>query len=92
MSNCISRFATYFFKEPFAELKSKQHEGENKIWRPVFLFVLALSLFGLLFLAKDAGISGDEFFHVHHSQDVFNYYKTFEMFSRNTPVKSNCSI
>ena len=90
MSNCISRFVTYFFKEPFAELKSKQHEGENKIWRPVFLFVLALSLFGLLFLAKDAGISGDEFFHVHHSQDVFNYYKTFgEDKTAATPTESN---
>ena len=72
MSNCISRFVTYFFKEPFAELKSKQHEGENKIWRPVFLFVLALSLFGLLFLAKDAGISGDELFHAHRSHVVLN--------------------
>ena len=90
MSSCIGRFATYFFKEPFAELKSKQHEGENKIWRPVFLFVLALSLFGLLFLAKDAGISGDEFFHVHHSQDVFNYYKTFgEDKTAATPTESN---
>ena len=69
--NALKRFADYFFKEPFSALKNKNgstDKGEWLAWRPIFIFAIILSLFGLIFLARDAGISGDEFFHVFHSQ------------------------
>jgi tetratricopeptide (TPR) repeat protein len=73
----MNRFVSYFFREPFSALKKREKgSGESLIWRTVFLFAIILSLIGLLVLAKDAGISGDEYFHVHHSKDVINYYKT----------------
>lgn len=77
--NALKRFADYFFKEPFSALKNKNsltEKGEWLAWRPIFIFAIIFSLFGLIFLARDAGISGDEFFHVFHSKDVINYYKT----------------
>lgn len=78
MANWFSRKADYFFKEPFSELKNRQlSQGENPVWRPVFVLVMVLSLVGLLVLQNSAGISGDEYFHVEHSQDVLSYYKTF---------------
>lgn len=77
MRKKIERFVSYFFREPFSAIKNKEkQEGESLIWRPVFLISIVSFLFGLIILASDAGFSGDEFFHVHHSKDVINYYKT----------------
>ncbi len=77
MANIFGRFTGYFFSQPIAALKNKEkQDGESLLWRPIFILAAVFSLVALLVLAKDAGISGDEFFHVHHSQDVFNYYKT----------------
>ncbi|MDR1847553.1 MAG: hypothetical protein LBR17_05495 [Bacteroidales bacterium] len=43
-------------------------------WKNAFYLLAALSLVVLLVLSRDAGISGDEFFHTEHSENVLKYY------------------
>lgn len=45
--------------------------------KKIFLVTIAIALLSLIICGLGAGASGDEYFHVNHSQDVFNYYKTF---------------
>lgn len=91
--NVLKKFSDYFFKEPFSALKNKSgllSGSEWPAWRPIFIFAIIFSLFGLIFMAKDAGISGDEFFHVFHSKDVIDYYKTCgENKAAATPTEKN---
>ena len=46
----------------------------NKI---IFIGFSIVLLVTMMFMSRNAGISGDEYFHVDHAEKVFNYYKTF---------------
>ncbi|MDR0789506.1 MAG: tetratricopeptide repeat protein [Bacteroidales bacterium] len=43
-------------------------------WKYGFYLLTAVSLISMLILSQDAGISGDEFFHTEHSENVLKYY------------------
>ncbi|MDR3329568.1 MAG: phospholipid carrier-dependent glycosyltransferase [Prevotellaceae bacterium] len=51
--------------------KNKQNAG---LW--VFSALAAALLFTMLLLSRDAGMSGDEHFHLGHARDVVSFYKT----------------
>jgi tetratricopeptide (TPR) repeat protein len=53
----------------------------------LFWFLAALMLTGLLWVSRDAGISGDEEVHYRQSEMVYNYFKTLgaDQSSVNTP-------
>lgn len=46
------------------------------LWQYIFIALSAIGLVLMVFLSRDAGISGDEFYHYDHSANVYNYYKT----------------
>ncbi len=73
----INNFIKYFFTHPIAQLKNGgKNYNQSPIWRPLFILFLLIALGYLVICGFQAGASGDEYFHVNHSQDVFNYYKT----------------
>ncbi|MDR1006931.1 MAG: tetratricopeptide repeat protein [Bacteroidales bacterium] len=43
-------------------------------WKGAFCLLAAVSLIVMLILSQQAGISGDEFFHTEHSENVLKYY------------------
>ena len=47
-----------------------------KNWKNIFIASAVVALLYLVICGLGAGASGDEYFHVNHSEDVFNYYKT----------------
>ena len=47
-----------------------------KNWKNIFIISAVIALLYLVICGLGAGASGDEYFHVNHSEDVFNYYKT----------------
>ena len=47
-----------------------------KNWKNIFIASAVVALLYLIICGLGAGASGDEYFHVNHSEDVFNYYKT----------------
>ena len=49
---------------------------ESTIIKTTFIVLAALSFFIGLCLIRDAGMSGDEHFHLQHASDVVNFYKT----------------
>jgi len=53
----------------------------------VFWALLGMMLVALLFISRDAGISGDEEVHYKHSEMVYNYFKTLgkDQSALNTP-------
>lgn len=52
-------------------------EKQDKNGRIIFYIVSAVILAFMLFLSKDAGMSGDEKYHADHAEDVINFYRTF---------------
>jgi tetratricopeptide (TPR) repeat protein len=61
------------FKNLLSLEKIKAEKNTNKI---VFILLSAFLLLLMPVLSKDAGISGDEYFHVDHAENVYNYYKS----------------
>ncbi|MBO7277454.1 MAG: hypothetical protein J6U84_05780 [Bacteroidales bacterium] len=58
--------------------------------KKIFLVSIIIALVSLVVCGLGAGTSGDEYFHVNHSQDVFNYYKTLgEDKTAATPTSEN---
>ena len=58
--------------------------------KKIFLISIIIALVSLVVCGLGAGSSGDEYFHVNHSQDVFNYYKTLgEDKTAATPTADN---
>ncbi|MDR2937395.1 MAG: phospholipid carrier-dependent glycosyltransferase [Prevotellaceae bacterium] len=45
--------------------------------RAIFIALSALTLLAAVLLSKDAGMSGDEHYHLGHAQDVVNFYTSF---------------
>ena len=61
-----------------------------KNWKNIFIISAVIALLYLVICGLGAGASGDEYFHVNHSEDVFNYYKTLgEDKTAATPTQSN---
>ena len=61
-----------------------------KNWKNIFIASAVFALLYLIICGFGAGASGDEYFHVNHSENVFNYYKTFgEDKTAATPTDNN---
>ena len=64
-------------KQPKNLINTLPEEEINKIWKLIFLILYALSLILLILLSQSAGISGDEFYHYEHAENVYKYYSSF---------------
>lgn len=61
-----------------------------KNWKNIFIASAVFALLYLIICGFGAGASGDEYFHVNHSENIFNYYKTFgEDKTAATPTDNN---
>jgi tetratricopeptide (TPR) repeat protein len=61
-----------------------------KNWKNIFIASAVFALLYLIICGFGAGASGDEYFHVNHSENVFSYYKTFgEDKTAATPTDNN---
>src|SRR5574344_380685 len=58
------------------EQQQETKKPENKIYKYIFYGLAAISLIVMICLSQGAGISGDEFFHYHQAEKVFQFYAT----------------
>ena len=53
--------------------------------KSLFIITSATILILILFMSQQAGISGDEYFHVDHAEKVYNYYTSSDTLALNDP-------
>lgn len=62
------------------------------LWQYIYIGIAGLGLIILIVLSQKAGISGDEFYHYDHAENVYNYYKTLGKDSTAAVVTPNYNL
>lgn len=77
----MKKLKTHSMKnEKIASNHSENHEHKEdatSVWKYVFFILAGILLIAMIVMSRSAGISGDEHFHVDHSQKVISFYTSF---------------